>query len=283
LRIIFIGFQFNIFNNLMTRRNNMLLFSANLNFLFNEVPFMERFKAASEAGFKYVEFMFPYAYDLKEIKRQLEENNLKLVLINLPAGNWDEGDRGIAADPGRKEEFRTGVQKGIEAAKYLGVDKLNCLVGKVAGTYSEQEIMANILDNVGYAADEFDKVSLKLMVEPVNHFDIPGFYLNTTAQVMEVIRTLNRSNLFLQYDIYHAEREEENHELIINEYIPYIGHIQIADNPGRNQPGTGVVNYKYLLDLLDKKGYDGFVGLEYKPTGSTLDSLVWVQEYGYKF
>ena len=189
----------------------MPLFSANLNFLFNEVPFMERFRAASEAGFKYVEFMFPYAYDLKEIKRQLEENNLKLVLINLPAGNWDEGDRGIAADPGRKEEFRAGVQKGIEAAKYLGVDKLNCLVGKVAGTYSEQEIMANILDNVGYAADEFDKVSLKLMVEPVNHFDIPGFYLNTTAQVMEVLRSLNRPNLFLQYDIYHAEREKENH------------------------------------------------------------------------
>jgi hydroxypyruvate isomerase len=260
----------------------MPFFSANLNFLFNEVPFMERFKAAAQAGFKYVEFMFTYDYDLKEIKQQLIENNLKLVLINLPAGNWDEGDRGIAADPSRKEEFRIGVQKGIEAAEFLGVDKLNCLVGKVAGDYNEHEIMANILDNVEYAADEFNKVSLKLMLEPINRFDIPGFYLNTTEQVMQIIKKLSRSNLFLQYDIYHAEREKENHEHIINEYISRIGHIQLADNPGRNQPGSGVVDFKYLIGLLEEKGYSGFIGMEYKPIGSTLDSLSWVQEYGYK-
>ena len=150
-------------------------FSANLNFLFNEVPFMERFSAAAKAGFKNVEFMFPYDYDQNEVKKQLQENNLKLVLINLPAGNWNEGDRGIAADPARKDEFKQGVASGIEAAKFLGVNKVNCLVGKVAGDYSDEAKIVNLLDNIQFAAEEFQKVGLDLMIEPINHFDIPGF------------------------------------------------------------------------------------------------------------
>lgn len=259
----------------------MLSFSANLNFLFNEVPFMERFNAAAKAGFKYVEFMFPYDYDLNEIQKELEKNDLELKLFNLPAGNWAEGDRGVAVEPTRKEEFNKGIGKTIEAAKLLGVSKVNCLVGIVAGNYEKQQIMANLLENISRAADEFWKVGLDLMIEPINHFDMPGFYLNTTTQVMEIINKLNRPNIYLQYDIYHAEREGEDHEMILREYFSSVGHVQVADNPGRNEPGTGVFKLKYLLDILDNKGYKGYIGLEYKPTGNTIDSLNWVKEYGY--
>ncbi|RNC29627.1 MAG: Hydroxypyruvate isomerase [Candidatus Dichloromethanomonas elyunquensis] len=259
----------------------MPVFSANLNFLFNEVSFMEKFSAAAQAGFKNVEFMFPYDYDQNEIKKQLEQNGLKLVLFNLPAGNWAEGDRGIAADPARKDEFRSGVEKAIEAAKLFGVSRVNCLVGKVSGEWDKDLIMENLLDNIGYAADEFQKVGLDLMVEPINRFDIPGFYLNTTDQVVEIIRKLNKQNIYLQYDIYHAEREGEDHEMILKQYFDYIGHIQVADNPGRNEPGTGVIKIKLLFDTIDEMGFKGYIGMEYKPSAATLDSLGWVEDMGY--
>lgn len=260
----------------------MSVFSANLNFLFNEVPFMERFSEAAKAGFKNVEFMFPYDFDQDEIKRQLQENNLNLVLINLPAGNWNEGDRGVAADPARKEEFRSGVLKAMEAAKLLGVNRLNCLTGKVAGDYQSQEIMENLLENIAFAADEFLEAGLDLLIEPINHFDIPGFYLNTTSQVMEIIRNLNKPNIYLQYDIYHAEREGEDHDKVISEYISKIAHVQVADNPGRNQPGTGVVPVKDLFEKLWAQGYKGYIGFEYKPTDTTVQSLSWVKEHGFQ-
>ena len=262
----------------------MSVFSANLNFLFNEVPFMERFSTAAQAGFKNVEFMFPYDYDQNEIKKQLEQNNLKLILFNLPAGNWNEGDRGIATDPARKDEFKDGVAKAIEAAKLFGVNKVNCLVGKVAGDYDYQdnEIMGNLLDNISFAADEFQKVGLDLLIEPINHFDMPGFYLNTTDQVIEIINQLNKPNIYLQYDIYHAEREGEDHHQLIEKYISNIGHVQVADNPGRNQPGTGVVKIKDLFEKLWALGYKDYIGLEYKPTGDTVQSLSWVKTNGYQ-
>jgi hydroxypyruvate isomerase len=259
----------------------MPAFSANLNFLFNEVPFMERFAAAARAGFQNVEFMFPYDYDQKEIKRQLARNGLKLVLINLPAGNWDQGDRGLAADPTRKAEFKLGVQKAVETAGFLEVGRANCLAGNISGAPAKEAIWENLLDNISYAASEFKKVGLDLMVEPVNHFDMPGFYLNTTAQVLEVIRKLNQTNIYLQYDIYHAEREGEDHAKILANYLSQIGHIQIADNPGRNEPGTGVIPVQSLFDTLDEKGYTGYIGMEYKPTAGTVDSLAWVEKMGY--
>lgn len=257
----------------------MTVFSANLNFLFTEVSFMERFQAAAQAGFKNVEFMFPYDYVIPDIKKELEQNNLQLVLINLPAGNWEGGDRGIAADPARKDEFRKGVAKAVEAAKLLGVPRANCLVGKVEGNYSPEAIQDNIMANLALAAEEFEAAGLDLMVEPVNHFDIPGFYLNTTSQVMDIIKQLKKPNVYLQYDVYHAAREEEDHDFVIDNYFDRIGHVQIADNPGRNQPGTGEINYEHVLQKLDDKGYKGFVGMEYKPQGTTQESLKWLQRY----
>lgn len=257
-------------------------FSANLNFLFNEHPFMERFAAAAKAGFKNVEFMFPYDFDIAQVKEELEKNNLKLVLFNLPAGDWAGGDRGLAADPDRKPEFNASVSKAVEAAKILGTKNINCLSGMVKGDYTREEIMANIADNLGFAAREFQKAGLNLMVEPINHIDMPGFAINTTDEGMEVIKMAKEHNIYLQYDIYHADKEEENHDEVIKNYLAQTGHIQIADNPGRNQPGTGDIRIKELFEKLDQNGYEGYVGMEYKPTGDTVESLSWVSEYGYK-
>ncbi|KUO50827.1 MAG: hydroxypyruvate isomerase [Desulfitibacter sp. BRH_c19] len=260
----------------------MLRFTANLTFLFTELPFMERFGAARKAGFNYVEFMFPYDFNLDEIEKQLKQHSLKLVLFNLSAGNWEEGDRGIAFNPERKSEFRGGVEKGIAAAQKFGVNRVNCLVGKVDEQSSNSSIWENLVENICYAADEFAKYDINLMVEPINHYDIPGFYLNTTDAVLKLISEVNRPNVYLQYDIYHAERETENHKSILNNYFDKIGHIQIADNPGRHQPGTGDIDFTFLFDEIERLGYNGYIGLEYKPEPNTFESLGWVKEYGYK-
>lgn len=260
----------------------MLRFSANLNFLFSEVSFMERFAAAREAGFSFVEFMFPYDFDQDEIQKQLKENDLKLVLFNLPAGNWSEGDRGIAADPKRVEEFRAGVAQAVEAAKKLNVNRINCLVGIAPENESESVLWNTVTENVGLAADELGKNNINLMVEAINILDVPGFYLNTTDKVIKLINELRKPNIYLQYDVYHAEREGEDHDAVLDNYLGRIGHIQIADNPGRNQPGTGSVNFNHLLNSIDRLGYSGFIGMEYKPTPDTVSSLSWLEELGFK-
>jgi hydroxypyruvate isomerase len=260
----------------------VLRFSANLNFLFNEVPFMERFAAASKAGFSNVEFMFPYDYDIEELQKQLKDNDLQLVLCNLPAGNWEAGDRGIAVDPQRKEEFIVGVKKAIAVAQKLNVPRINCLVGKKPIGVSEDLIWETLVENMNYAAGEFAKIGIDLMIEPINHFDMPGFYLTSFEKTLKLISEVKHNNVYLQYDIYHAERENEDHDSIIQNYIKKIGHIQLADNPGRNQPGTGTIDYKKLLKKIDNLGFEGYIGMEYKPLPDTATSLKWVEEHGFK-
>lgn len=257
-------------------------FAANLTMLFTEVPFPERFKAAREAGFKAVEFLFPYDYQIKEIQGLLRENDLQVVLFNLPAGDWAGGERGIAALPGREEEFREGVRQAVTWARELGVPRLNCLAGKALPGSTREEQWRTLVDNVRYAADALAAAGLKLMVESINHYDMPGFLLNTTGQVLDLIKEVARPNVYLQYDIYHAQREEGNITAILQEHLASIGHIQIADNPGRHQPGTGEINYPFLLNEIDKVGYDGYVSLEYIPQPDTRQSLGWIAAYGYK-
>ena len=259
----------------------MLKFAANLTFLFTELPFMERFEAAKKAGFSYVEFMFPYDID-EEIEKQLKQHGLKVVLFNLPAGDWDNGERGIAVDPNRRTEFREGVNKAVKIAKRFGVSNVNCLVGKAEDPSLSGEIWDGLLENICYAADELAKQGLNLMVEPVNHYDVPGFYLNTTEQVLKLISDINRPNVYLQYDIYHAEREGESHKEIISKNFHKIGHIQIADNPGRNQPGTGVIDFSFILAELERLGYNGYISMEYKPKPNTIESLEWIKSFPYK-
>ena len=257
-------------------------FSANLSMLFTEVPFPERFAAAARAGFKAVEFMFPYEYPAQEIKGWLEGNNLSLVLFNLPAGNWAAGDRGIAVDPRRVDEFRAGVAKAVGYARILGTPRLNCLVGKVQADVPAAEQRATLLENLRHAADALAAAGLVLLVEPLNARDMPGFTLSTTGQVFEILAAVDRPNVFLQYDLYHAQRMEGELVGTLRKETARIGHIQIADNPGRHEPGTGEINYRFVFAAIDEAGYAGHVGLEYVPAAGTVAGLSWLADFGYR-
>jgi hydroxypyruvate isomerase len=254
-------------------------FAANLTMLFTEDPFLQRFALARTCGFKAVEFLFPYAHSKEEIKLNLDVYVLKLILHNLPAGDWDAGERGIACLPDRKEEFREGVAKAIEYAKFLNVGQLNCLAGKAPSDADPNVLRATFIENLRFAASELKKANLRLLIEPINTYDIPGFYLSRTAQAIEIMDEVGADNLFLQYDIYHAQRMEGELANTIQKYLPRIGHIQLADNPGRNEPGTGEINYQFLFSHLDRIGYKGWIGCEYKPLKNTAAGIGWMQQY----
>lgn len=260
----------------------MLKFAANLTMLFTEVPFLQRFSLARKEGFTFVEYLFPYEYEVDKLKEQLTSNGLTQVLFNLPAGNWAAGDRGIAASPGRINEFRAGVPRAIEYALGLGVKQLNCLAGKKVQGYSEEDQWAALVENVRYAAKALHDKKLNLVVEPINHIDIPGFFLNKTEQAIKLIDDVHMPNVFVQYDVYHAQREEGELAATLQKFINKIGHIQIADNPGRHQPGTGEINYPYIFSVIEKLGYQGYIGLEYVPLADSKESLKWIKELGYK-
>ena len=250
-------------------------FAANLTMLFNEAPFLERFELAAKAGFKAVEFLFPYAYDAKDLRARLDRNGLQLVLHNLPAGDWDAGERGIACHPDRVEEFRSGVGRAIEYAKALGVKQLNCLAGKAPAGVDEATLRRTFVENLRFAAAALKQEGLKLLIEPINTYDIPGFYLNRTAQAAAILDEVGADNAFIQYDLYHAQRMEGELAATAQKYLPRIGHIQLADNPGRGEPGTGEINYAWLFRHIDSLGYAGWIGCEYKPRGTTVEGLGW--------
>ena len=257
-------------------------FAANLTMLFTEVPFMERFALARDAGFSAVEYLFPYEFEAGELKAKLEQNGLTQVLFNLPAGKWGEGERGIAANPERVQEFRAGVLKAVEYALELGVGGLNCLAGKRTPGYGDDKLWSTLVGNVSYAAKVLQENRLRLMVEPINHFDVPGFFLNRTDQALRLIDEAGMPNVLMQYDVYHAQREEGDLAATLRKHICKIGHIQIADNPGRHQPGTGEINYRFILKEIDASGYKGHVGLEYVPVPDSKGSFGWITEYGYE-
>ena len=252
-------------------------FAANLTMLFNEVPFLERFAAAKAAGFEAVEYLFPYAYDKNELAGLLKTHGLKQVLHNLPAGNWEAGERGIACHPGRVEEFRAGVDQAIAYATALGCPQVNCLAGKVPAGVSRDEAHATFVANLKFAADKLKAAGLKLLIEPINSYDIPGFFLNYTAQAAAILDEVGSDNLYIQYDLYHAQRMEGELAATVQKYLPRIAHVQLADNPGRNEPGTGEMNYPFLFRHLDAIGYTGWIGCEYKPKTTTVEGLGWIK------
>ena len=253
-------------------------FAANLTMLFTELPFLDRFEAAAAAGFKAVEFLFPYAWPADDIKQRLDAHGLTLVLHNLPAGNWDAGERGIACHPDRVDEFRAGVATAITYARVLGVGQLNCLAGIAPAGVGDAVLRQTLIGNLRYAAAELRQAGLRLLIEPINTFDIPGFYVNRTAQAVALLDEVGADNAFVQYDIYHAQRMEGELAATLQKHLARIGHIQLADNPGRHEPGTGEINYTFLFAHLDRIGYDGWVGCEYKPATSTLAGLGWRQQ-----
>jgi hydroxypyruvate isomerase len=251
-------------------------FAANLTMLFTEHAFLDRFEHAAMAGFTAVEFLFPYAFTAQDIKQRLDTFGLTLVLHNLPAGNWDAGERGIACHPDRVNEFRAGVATAITYAKALGVKQLNCLAGKTPPGVSDDVLKQTFVSNLRFAAAELKLSGLNLLIEPINTFDIPGFYLNRTAQAVAILDEVGASNAFVQYDIYHAQRTEGELAGTMQKHLPRIGHIQLADNPGRNEPGTGEINYPFLFAHLEKLGYGGWIGCEYKPATTTEAGLGWL-------
>ena len=252
-------------------------FAANLTLLFTEVPFLERFERAARAGFSAVEFLFPYAWPAQEIKARLDANGLQLVLHNLPAGDWDAGDRGLACHPGRVDAFRASVANGIRYAQVLGVSQLNCLAGKAPAGLRETLVQQTLVNNLRYCANEFQHAGLNMLLEPINTFDMPGFVVSRTQQALAILDEVGADNAFLQYDIYHAQRMEGELAATMQQHLARIGHMQLADNPGRHEPGTGEINYAYLFRHLDDIGYTGWIGCEYHPAGQTEDGLAWLQ------
>lgn len=254
-------------------------FAANLSMLFQEVEFLDRFGAARAAGFEAVECMFPYALPAGQIGEQLERHQLQLVLHNLPAGDWAGGERGLACDPERVGEFQDSVGLALDYAARLGTPRLHCLAGKLRPGLDREKALATYVENLRFAAGRCREHDIELLIEPINDKDVPGYLLTGTDQAVDVIAQCAAPNLFMQYDVYHMQRMEGELAATLRRRLPLIRHVQIADVPGRHQPGTGEIRFPFLFDLLDQLGYQGWVGCEYLPRGATLDSLGWRDEY----
>ena len=252
---------------------------ANLTMLFNEVPFLDRFEAAAKAGFEGVEYLFPYAYPREQLTEKLRAYGLKQILHNLPAGDWDKGERGIACLPDRVTEFQASVETAIDYAKALGCPQVNCLAGIVPAGLARDRAERTFVDNLKFAAPKFKAAGIKLLIEAINTRDIPGFFLSTTRQSVGIIEAVGSDNLFVQYDIYHMQIMEGDLAPTIENNLDKIAHMQLADTPGRHEPGTGEINYDFLFRHIDKIGYTGWIGCEYRPAGKTEDGLGWAKSY----
>ncbi|QJE02990.1 hydroxypyruvate isomerase family protein [Massilia forsythiae] len=250
-------------------------FAANLSLLFNELGFLDRFAAARSADFDAVEFLFPYAFEAEQITGRLQRYGQELVLFNFPSGDWTAGERGFACDPRRIGEFQDSVEIALEYALELGVKQLHCLSGKQHPAVAPERAHATFVDNLRFACAALAPHGIRVLVEPINDRDVPGYFLTRSAQAAQVIADAAVDNLFLQYDIYHMQRMEGDLAHNLRELLPLIKHIQLADVPGRHEPGTGEINFPYLFRTLDELGYDGWIGCEYNPRGATLDSLGW--------
>lgn len=255
-------------------------FAANLTMLFTEHPVIERFAAARSFGFQAVEFLFPYNHDSDEIERALREQGQQMILFDLPVGDFAAGDRGLANDPARREEFEQGAVMTAELAQRYGTPLLNCLVGKELPNVSLAEQRRAMVENLRFAAGETAKRGVRLLVEPLNTIETPGFMVGTTREGIDLIEEVGHDNLWLQLDLYHEQRMAGNLVATLNEHIERIAHIQVADSPHRHQPGSGEINYRYVIDEIDQSGYDGWVALEFVPSPDTASALADMRDQG---
>ena len=250
-------------------------FAANLTMMFTEVPFPQRFAAAAHAGFKAVEFLFPYAYPVADVTRWLKDNQLKSALFNMPPGDWEAGERGIASLPGREQEFAAGVDKAIEYALSMGTPTIHAMAGLLPEGADREWHRAVFIDNLGLAARKLAAHGLTLVIEPINTRDMPGYFLTTQAEGHAIREEIGEPNLKVQMDFYHAQIMEGDLSMTLKDNFASVGHIQIASVPERHEPDEGEVNYPHLFALLDELGYSGWVGCEYRPRGRTEDGLAW--------
>ncbi|WP_432473679.1 hydroxypyruvate isomerase family protein [Amphritea sp. HPY] len=254
-------------------------FAVNLSMLFTELPLIERFQAAAQAGFRKVEIQFPYELSIEQIRQQLDTNDLQLILINAPAGDWAAGERGIACHPERLEEFRQGLDLACQYASNLNCGMINVLSGIAPASCSSGEAEEAFIDNLKYAGALLEKSGIKLVAEAINTQDIPGFLLHNSQQAFDLFDRVGQSNLKLQYDIYHMQIMEGNLIHTLRNNLHRIGHIQFADVPGRHEPQTGELNFTNIFNALDDMGYSGPLSLEYVPATTTLPGLSWMANY----
>jgi hydroxypyruvate isomerase len=253
--------------------------AANLSMMFNELPFLDRFAAAASAGFQGVEFLFPYEHPAVEIRKRLQGENLTLALFNLPPGDWGKGERGLASLPGRQKEFREGVKRALEYADVLDCKLLHCMAGIPAADIAPVTAGSLYAANLAWAADQAEAAGVKLVIEPINHRDMPGYFLHTQAQGAAVVEAIGRNRLGLQFDVYHVQTTEGDITKRMEQYMPLIAHMQIADVPARNEPGSGEIGWAFVFRRMDELGYRGWVGCEYRPAGETLAGLSWRQKF----
>lgn len=254
-------------------------FAANLTMLFTEVEFLERFAAAARSGFTGVEYLFPYDFEKQALVDRLHDHGLTQVLHNLPAGDWAAGERGIACLPDRVGEFQAGVGRAIECATALGCMQVNCLAGRTPAGLDPDKLRRTLVDNLQFASAKLQASGIRLLLEAINTFDMPGFYVNRTDQALAILDSVGSANLFYQYDIYHMQRMEGDLANTIRKHLARIAHLQLADNPGRHEPGTGEINYPFLFRFLDEIGYAGWIGCEYVPAATTEQGLGWLADH----
>ena len=255
-------------------------FAANLSMMFNEVPFLDRFALAAKAGFKGVEFLFPYDHPAAEIAARLKDNGLQQVLFNAPAGDFGKGERGMAAIPGKQAAFRDSIKLALEYATTLACPRLHIMAGLKPEGVAHDTLTAVYGANLAYAAEECAKAGVKPIIEPINHRDIPGFFLNTTDQAAAIIAAIGPEKLGLQFDLYHCQITEGDVVKRVEKHLPLIAHMQVADTPGRHEPGTGEVNWPFVFKTIDALGFRGWIGCEYRPAGDTVAGLAWRKRFG---
>jgi 2-dehydrotetronate isomerase len=247
-------------------------FAANLSFLYPDLPFHDRFAAAAGAGFAAVEFAFAYYWPAAETTRAAEAAGVEIVLINLPPGDWAAGERGLAALAGREDEFRTALEQAATYAQAFGCRQLHAMAGAGPGC-SEDVFVANLR----YAADRLAARGIRLLIEPINNRDVPGYFLTQPEQARAIIERVAHPNLFLQLDLYHCQVMRGDLARQIEKHFSLVRHVQIAGNPGRHEPDVGEINYPYLFALLDRLEYAGWIGCEYHPAGQTTAGLQWMR------
>lgn len=260
----------------------MARFAANLSMMFTEVPFMARFQAARAAGFTAVEYLFPYAEDKDAVAAELKAQGLTQALFNMPPGDWDAGERGLASLPGREAEFRAGVATALAYAEALGCTQLHAMAGLGQPGLSREQQQATYVANIQYAADQAAAKGILVLIEPINSRDMPGYFLSTQVQAEALLEAIDRPNVKIQLDLYHCQIMEGDLTRTIDRLWGKFSHIQIASVPERHEPDQGEVNYPWLFDYLDAKGYDGFLGCEYRPRGNTEAGLGWFAPWAVK-
>ena len=258
----------------------MLRLAANLSWLYQDIPFMARFAAAAGHGFKAVEFLFPYEFAASDIAAELKKHGLTQALFNTPPGDWNKGERGLAAQPGREAEFAAAIETALQYAATLDCPRIHVMSGLI-NTGADLSLMRRTyVDNLKRAADRTAKAGVTLCLEPINRRDIPGYFLNTTTEAAAVIAAVGAPHVKIQFDLYHCQVSEGDLVRRAQTLLPLIGHVQIAGNPERNEPDIGEANHLHVLDALDRLGWDGHVGLEYRPKTTTAAGLGWARKYG---